>query len=243
MSDHYCDCSGPRAPDGTCPVLYEARAIREGTAAQHYRQILSARVLERDGQRHVDVPYRLQKANAPMEAILALRQKRDTPAMDGAERFIQAPRAAVFFLLLVGKTGSGKTTAAVRVMQDYCRKYAWGEQSTGQDAEPLHFVPASRLTCLSVYGKDDEAWLQRLRALELLVLDDAGDEATATGLSLFVDLCVTRHALRKRTVITSNLTAEAFKTRYGEALADRIRSAGVIPNLSAQKSMRKAAHP
>jgi DNA replication protein DnaC len=142
------------------------------------------------------------------------------------------------FLLLAGPPGTGKTVAATHCVVDFCRNWAWNSQPSGPTFEPVLYVDASSLTRLSAFDSNDKAYLEQLQNARLLVLEDAGDEGTELGKGVFVELLMTRHAKRKRTVVCSNVTLPAFKARYGEAVADRIRSAGIVPELSKIKSMR-----
>jgi DNA replication protein DnaC len=74
--------------------------------------------------------------------------------------------------------------------------------------------------------------LARLGDVHLLVVDDIGAEAqTAWGSGLLGELLNARHQDLKRTIITSNLTREAFKERVGERVADRVREDGEVVDL------------
>src|SRR5690606_41573051 len=49
-----------------------------------------------------------------------------------------------------------------------------------------------------------------------------------------------RHEMRRPTVITSNLSPEEFRQRYGERIADRIRQMGLVVLCVGESLRRKA---
>jgi DNA replication protein DnaC len=72
----------------------------------------------------------------------------------------------------------------------------------------------------------------------MLVIDDIGTEVqTPSWQQVLDDVLDARWQCSLATVLTSNLSAENFKTRYGERIADRIRDDGCVASLSGQ-SMR-----
>jgi DNA replication protein DnaC len=179
-----------------------------------------------------------RKCGCPHEALNAVEAGlRDSPAVKAAKAFSDDRKA--LFLLLLGPTGVGKSAAATSVVWDFCASYQWNSEPSGQLLSPCEYVDASRLTRLSAYDSEDSRFVERLRTCRLLVLEDVGDEGTDFGKGLLVELLMHRHASSRRTVLTANLTADAFKARYGEAVADRIRSTGHVPNLHGQKSQRR----
>lgn len=217
------------APGGKKQLRDEYYALLSEAAAR-------ADEREKSGLSEYDMRRKLQGLGAPYEAVKVQEALRDTPALEAARKFNQDPRAA--FLLMVGDRGLGKTAAAVHVLAEFCRKFPWNSQASGAlQLEPAMFCPASRLTRISNFGHADQDLLERLNRAAMVVVDDVGDEATEIGKTTLVDLLINRHAKKRRTVITSNLRGEAFKKRYGEALADRIRSSGYVREFTG-KSMR-----
>ena len=78
----------------------------------------------------------------------------------------------------------------------------------------------------------------------MLVLDDLGSEYMDAKGSLLTDLDelvdVFYGSLRRRLIITTNLTAAGFKTKYGDRIVSRMRDAGVWIELDAP-SLRRGA--
>lgn len=178
-----------------------------------------------------------QKAGVPYEALAALRQgPQDSAALTATRRFNRDSEA--LFLLLLGPPGVGKTLAASLAAVDFAAKWPWNEQPSGPQVEPLRYVDAATLTRLSAYDAEEKRYTESLRTCRFLVLEDIGDEGTDLGRGVLVEVLMARHAARRKTVLTGNLRPEAFRARYGAAVADRIRSTGLVPDLFGEKSRR-----
>lgn len=180
-----------------------------------------------------------QKAGAPYDALAALKRgPEESEALKAARKFNQDSEA--LFLLLLGPTGVGKTLAASLAVVDFASQWPWNEQPSGIGAaEPVRYVDSSSLTRLSAFDAEAGRYVDSLRSCHLLVLEDAGDEGTELGKGVFVELLMARHARRRRTVVTGNLRPPQFRQRYGEAVADRIRTSGYMPDLFSEKSRRR----
>lgn len=133
--------------------------------------------------------------------------------------------------LLLGGPGSGKTVAAASALR--LARIRWREEDLVRwrwcQALGL-FTTAAKLVA-SLHGDGD--LLARARRVAVLVVDDLGAEYADQGERWVAELAAlidSRHEAMHRTVITSNLSAQAFKARYGERVASRIRGAGrVVP--------------
>lgn len=124
---------------------------------------------------------------------------------------------------LSGNPGCGKTVAAA--------DWLWRRL-------PGLFVKSARLARWERY--DNEA-MNRLLRCPRLVIDDLGTEfqdAKGNFMAILDELIDVRHDHSRPTVMTTNLDAAAFKLRYGERIADRIREDGRFVSLSGG-SMRK----
>lgn len=117
-------------------------------------------------------------------------------------------------LILSGPKGVGKTVAA-----------AWW--ALRRKSAPL-FLRASTFAASSRYNRDErERWM----AASALVLDDLGAEYADAKGSFLVDLdelVDVFYGDKRPLLITTNCGVDAFKKRYGERIADRIRECGAF---------------
>jgi hypothetical protein len=177
----------------------------------------------------VSIPDWLKRIGVPLPVLERIRNPEDTPSMRAARRYFEpdAPR----WLVLLGKTSTGKTLAAAWVLGQYLARHtAWSTPTGyGQRPEVALFTPAFEFTGASDYAEKDRAWLERIQKCGLLVLDDLGSERLGeVELGMVQRLLMSRHANGLRTIITSNLSAETLTERYGERIAERIREVGRV---------------
>lgn len=175
----------------------EVAAIRAEDAARDLE--------ERDKRRTAE----LVDLGAPRRAILAARERKDTPAMRKVAEWSQGEKT---ILVLSGRPGCGKTVAAV----------SWGFVSSHTPV----FLRAAAFAMASRYNPEERAVWARAGAL---ILDDLGAEYQDAKGSFAVDLdelIDTVYGDMRRMIITTNAGAEDFKQRYGARVADRIREAG-----------------
>lgn len=126
-------------------------------------------------------------------------------------------------LLQLGGVGSGKTVAACW----------WLSQGAGR------FVTSALLARWPRYEAES---MRALLEAPRLVIDDLGTEYMddkGNFMAILDEIIADRCANERQTFITSNLTAIAFKARYGERIEDRIREGGTVISL-AESSRR---HP
>lgn len=178
---------------------------------------------------------RIQAARDALEAVprVAADVERgdlaETEARVAVRKFREA--SGSWCLLLLGGIGSGKTTAA--------GECAW---LVGLAEKRVAWIRASESARLSGFGVDALERFERWRSADLVVLDDLGTEAmTPTWQQALDDLLDDRYQRMAPTVITSNLTPEGFKQRYGERIADRVRQDGIVSTLSEKSMRRKSA--
>lgn len=196
----------------------------------------------------------LQARGVPAKDIEAITDGAlaETDALRAAQAFAAAGQR---LLVLSGPRGCGKTTAAAWLVGQelpppadfaaelaalppsaaderrggWLRSFGKGKVRAGH---PM-FLDVSALVRMSRYSDDE---MRPLEDALLLVLDDLGMEfADEKGsfLATLDALLNARYAARLYTVITTNLPAKAFKARYGERIADRIREAGRFVELDA----------
>lgn len=156
----------------------------------------------------------------------ALKAPRSSQSMLAAANWLVSP---AWCLALLGGVGNGKSVAA-----------GWLVRSELERGGSVCWLRAAEASTASLYGPEAAERSKRARRSDLLVVDDLGAElASAPWAAWLGDVLDARYANLDRTVITSNLDAEAFKARVGPRLADRIREGSVVGTLT--PSMRRAA--
>jgi DNA replication protein DnaC len=148
-------------------------------------------------------------------------EPKPTNAMNVTREWLASSKA---FLFLSGGVGTGKSAAAAWVCVE------------GRGI----FVTADELS--AAFGFEDSAkkMMERLKSVELLVIDDLGTEYQDKGGYFIQNLnALLNHrygAAVLRTVVTTNIAPEDFVAKY-ERLADRVREAGFFEVIGG-KSMR-----
>jgi DNA replication protein DnaC len=167
-------------------------------------------------------PQRLLALGAPQRAIDVWAVGAATTKASEALGRMREQKAT--FALLTGDTGVGKTCAAVAMMAETLL------DDVRSDV-PVLFVRATEGARMGLYDEADRKFAAQMKEADLLVIDDLGAEFVSDGSiwrTILDEVLDTRYGDRRPTVLTTNLTAEAFKARYGARIADRIRHAGVV---------------
>lgn len=161
-----------------------------------------------------------------LEAEVVAKGAADNPTTQAVRDWAAGP---LTFCLILGGAGSGKTVAAAEALLN--SKLRWGDGGGSWVYSPreARFYLASDLARLSYFDMDSQRKLGRCERVPWLVLDDVGSElVTDTWRSNFSDIINQRNSARRKTIITSNLSAEDFKTRYDARIVSRIRGSGVV---------------
>lgn len=142
-------------------------------------------------------------------------------------------------LVLSGTPGCGKTVAACAWLRERIFTEGVVDAFGGYKGKraPL-FVTSARLSRWDRYNHEA---MDNLLKADRLVIDDLGAEyADKNGNfgAILDELVSDRHANRRPMILTTNLDAAAFKARYDERIADRIRECGKFVSLTGA-SMRK----
>lgn len=144
----------------------------------------------------------------------------DSPALRSVGTFV-APSERRTLLVLAGGVGTGKTVAA-----------AWGcAFHSGRLAKAIDLIRIGMF--------DESSALPVLAHCRLLAVDDLGMEpmdSKGYAYAAVYDLLDRRYDAALKTIITTNLTTDQFRERYGTGagarLWDRIREIGVWFNIS-----------
>tara|TARA_R110002051_G_scaffold314371_1_gene391405 strand:- start:3030 stop:3698 length:669 start_codon:yes stop_codon:yes gene_type:complete len=173
----------------------------------------------------------LRTWGVPERIIKNLENLKTTKAVNIVKNWADTPREA-WCLILSADKGTGKSTAAATWLYDmaseaptYLKRYWWS---------------GTRIARTNGYAKEFESMMQS----RYMVIDDLGVEyldKNGNFLQRLDELIDERYSNFRKTIITTNLNTQAFKERYGERVADRIRegfhSGGAFMELS-DASMR-----
>ncbi len=138
-----------------------------------------------------------------------------TPAYNAVHEFINTPKEA-WCLVLAGPKGCGKSTAAAYYLWEKAR------MSEGEPSRALRWWTASRVSRVSGYNAE----LEKMMKVPHMIIDDLGVEYLDKNgyfnhrLDEVID---DRYSNYRKTIITTNLNAQDFQTRYGERITSRIR--------------------
>lgn len=227
----------PRFPGmvgAMAPAIYDqwrrerdAWAAATPNVAQRYDELLAERdVVEAELKRQHLATGMLERARTPKRVREALTLNRRCPAFDIVDEWI---REETPWLVFSGATGVGKSVAA-----------GYGLRRLLQAGKRGEWVLSAALT--KMVGKfDAEAELERVKHVDVLVVDDFGTEHQSEfAQSVFFEVLAHRHEERLRTVITTNLDGPELSARMGARLYDRVRSACVFAPVEGN-SLRGAA--
>mgnify|MGYP002523020038 CR=1 FL=1 len=142
------------------------------------------------------------------QALLKGAEQQKPEVLERVERWMCQERTG---LLLVGSVGTGKSTIAAAM----CR--CWSDLTTVARYAQCDLI-ADRI-------KQDESYKYEVALHKgLLVLDDLGTEATVYGQESLPFILYRRYERSLPTIITTNLAREGILQRYGERIADRLRT-------------------
>ena len=150
----------------------------------------------------------------PERILDNLEVLRATKAVNIVKNWTDTPKEA-WCLILSADKGTGKSTAAATWLYNnvpqnistYPRRYWWS---------------GTRIARTNGYAKEFESMMRS----RFMVIDDLGVEyldKNGNFLQRLDELIDERYSNYRQTIITTNLNVKAFKERYGERVADRIR--------------------
>ncbi len=185
----------------------------------------------------------LREAGLGEREIALLATAEQKPALVAARQWLASDSD---FLLLSGGAGTGKTIAAAVVLSDF--RDSEKEPSINFDRKRqlprgAMMVRAVAGPAIGLFDEASQKKVEQMRGVAFLVIDDMGTEMlTDVWRQNLDDVIDYRYSNKLRTIITTNLTPDAFKERYGARIADRIRHTAKIVLVGAD-SMRKRNPP
>lgn len=182
-----------------------------------------------------------------MRAELASRGKELIFDADTKEHISRAARWVIDTegkpgLLLLGSPGNGKTTImkALRLLFGYVIENTVGYSTAIKNEMVIH--EADEIADMCVLA-DRQADYKELFTCPMLGIDDMGAEPTEVMhfgrlYNPLVRLITKRYDNQLLTVITSNLTGEQLKAKYGDRVYDRLKEMMMVVSFT-NKSYRK----
>jgi len=163
----------------------------------------------------------IQQQGVPKRLASVIRSDKfiATKAIKAVQKWVEQDQEA-WCLVLSGGKGCGKSTAAAYWLYLMARERLKEPNQT--PSKTRGWWSATRVSRLSSYSDKFETML----TANMMVIDDLGVEYVdknghfAHRLDELID---ERYSNYRRTLITTNLNAPEFKTRYGERVADRLR--------------------
>lgn len=143
------------------------------------------------------------------------------------------------FLLIAGSVGNGKTTLAKAIIQVANLYWKYRNDLTDVWKKPYKYLTA---TDLNNTAKNDSKVFKEIKECNRLLIDDIGTESVSIKdygnvITPFTEVIYHRYDKGLQTILTTNLTLEQIKERYGERVFDRMQEASRV--FFIQKSYRE----
>lgn len=197
--------------------------------------------LREDRERHEAVERNLRSVGVPDRVRQLMREGlRDTRPLVRVCEWLSSTEPRKWCLVLSSSKGAGKTVAAghwLAAQKPSCPAY-WDKEKKAQVRLPAWWT-GPQLSRTSAFGPELDALLKHHGPI---VIDDLGVEYSDRNgfmITLVDSLMDARYSEVRPLLITTNLNGQAFRERYGDRVADRLREDAAFCEFNAE-SMRGA---
>lgn len=139
---------------------------------------------------------------------LAGGEIKHSETVEAVERWMDSDKGS---LILMGRVGTGKTTIAQAL------RHSWTDFLTVARIYKCDWVAEQM--------KQDQGWKYEVAYEKgLVILDDFGTEGKVYGEESMPFILYRRYENRMPTILTTNLNSDQIREKYGERIADRLRT-------------------
>lgn len=241
LTDHYCFGTSPKFCR-QCEAENKVKAKQENLDKIYarYKSIMANCGINADGKRFEDWQFDDAQADRQEKIVKTLSGIADKFAIRG----VDGRNAKLPNIMLVGGTGSGKTMLANALAKNIYRKAV--QQDVKREVD--HTMSGSHCVKLITsrditeqakatwgnYQKSEDQLIEDLAGFELLIIDDLGDNDTASNEEMAANdrgriaQIIAKRYQKKPTIITTNLDIDSVAAHLGDRAWDRLQENLII---------------
>lgn len=241
LTDHYCFGTSPKFCR-QCEAENKVKAKQENLDKIYarYKSIMANCGINADGKRFEDWQFDDAQADRQEKIVKTLSGIADKFAIRG----VDGRNAKLPNIMLVGGTGSGKTMLANALAKSIYRKAVQQDvkrevDHTMSGTHCVRLITSRDITeqakaTWGNYQKSEDQLIEDLAGFELLIIDDLGDNDTASNAEMAANdrgriaQIVAKRYQKKPTIITTNLDIDSVAAHLGDRAWDRLQENLII---------------